>query len=841
MKHLLTILTLLFCLSSRADVGMLDPAAWISMEEADTIVAPLIHAPFAKQALGQRKVGDYTMPVFMRDFKARKNVMRATLYVCGLGHFNVYLDGQKVGDHFLDPGWTLYDKEALYVKFDLTKYFKEDADNVLAEFAQRIKRGEHQLLVELGNGFYNVPRGRYNKLIGTYGQPKLRLRLHLEYTQGRDDNIVTDGAWRVGESQITFSSIYGGEDVDLRIDPNWRPAINLGYDGPKLKEQKGTELVVWGKFNPVAKWQTPSGDWVYDIGQNMSGIMEAKLKGKEGQEVAFIPAELKDKDGNAYNKPVGNWQFHVTLRNQLSVTVEPKFSYTGFRYIQVHGAVPEGEPNPNGLPVIESLVAKHTTNVATTKEAGTFKCNNEYLNQVHQFIDWAIRSNLQSVPTDCPHREKLGWLEQDHLMMPSMYYRYNLTDLYRKLMCDMEASQFVKGQGLGHGAESTPWIKEGHDLEGMIPTIAPYFTNFGWNFDDTPEWGSAFIICPWYHYEWTGSDELFREHFEAMQKYIEYLSRRARKNGYILDYGLGDWYDLGPKQPGYAQLTTQGVTATATYYYDVMLMAKMARVLGNGSSTPLASDAKKYSSLEMMGVSAQYEALADSIRNAYNAKFFHADSCYYDRNSQCANAISLYMGLVPEQYKAGVLENIVNDVEGRLYAIENKIDSLYEWGDNGPTVITAGDVGYRYLLQVLAQGGRNDVIYAMNSRDDVPGYGIQLKNGATTLTESWQGLERVSNNHLMLGHIMEWLYGYIGGIRQKEGSVGWESVYIAPHPVGGVTDCNVTYETPKGPLKVHWWIEGNQCKMEYTAPKSMKVEVINPAAEMSRILSAGQE
>jgi hypothetical protein len=282
---------------------------------------------------------------------------------------------------------------------------------------------------------------------------------------------------------------------------------------------------------------------------------------------------------------------------------------------------------------------------------------------------------------------------------------------------------------------------------------------------------------------------------------------------------LGDWYDLGPKHPGYAQLTTQGVTATATYYYDVTLMAKMARVL------------------ELPSVASQYEALADSIRTAYNAKFFQAETCSYDRNSQTANAISLYMGLVPEAYRAGVLDNIVRDVEGRIYAIDNKVDSLYEWGENGPTVITAGDVGYRYLLQVLAQAGRNDVIYAMNSRDDVPGYGIQLKNGATTLTESWQGLERVSNNHLMLGHIMEWLYGYIGDIRQQEGSVGWQRVLIAPHPVGGVTDCNVSYQTPKGPLKVHWWIDDNQWKIEYSAPKSMQIEIISPADELSRQLS----
>lgn len=810
---ILTLLLLLLPFHPKAQPSFsspLDEASWIAMEPLDTIVSPLIHAPFAKQVLGGRKVGEYKLPVFRRNFTLRKDIKKATLYICGLGQFVAYLDGQKVGDHFLDPGWTLYDKEALYVTFDVTSMLKEPAKNPVAGFAQHVMREEHELRVELGGGFYNVPKGRYNKLVGTYGQPKLRLRLHVEFTSGKVQDIMTNGGWQVSESSVTYSSIYGGEDVDLRKDPDWQPVINLGTDGPLLREQQGTEVVVYGRYQPVAKWKAENGDWVFDMGQNMSGIIEARLEGNEGQQVTFIPAELKKADGTVKNKAQGNWQFNVTLRNKVAVDVEPKFSYTGFRYVQVHGAVPEGEENPEGLPVLQQFIAKHTTNVASTREMGNFSCNDEFFNQIHRFVDWAIRSNLQSIPTDCPHREKLGWLEQDHLMMPSMYYRYDLSALYRKLMNDMEASQFVAGQDLGYGAPSTPWISEGHDLEGMIPTIAPYYTNFGWNFDDTPEWGSAFIISPWYHYEWTGSDELFREHYPAMKRYIDYLTRRAEKKGYLLDYGLGDWYDLGPKKPGYAQLTTQGVTATATYYYDVVLMSKMARVLGQDAD------------------GARYDALSARIAKAYNDRFLHADSCYYDRNSQCANAISLYMGLVPEEHRAGVLENIVQDVKGRIEAIDTKNDSLYEWGENGPTVITAGDVGYRYLLMALAEGGRNDVIHAMNYRDDVPGYGMQLKKGATALTESWQALESVSNNHLMLGHIMEWLYGYVGGLRQQPGTVGWQHVLIEPHPVGNITECNVSYRTPAGKVEVHWQVVGNTCKITYTAPKSLDVKVVNP-------------
>lgn len=803
-------------------------AEWIAMEPLGETTVPLIHAPFVKKELADRHVGEYTMPVFRHTFRARKNVRRATLYVCGLGHFEAYLDGRKVGDHFLDPGWTRYDQEAMYVTFDVTRQLQEAADNVLAEFAQRWKRDEHELRVELGGGFYNIPRGRYNKVAGSFGQPKLRLRLLIEYQTGRDDEIVTDRTWQVGESQVTYSSIYGGEDVDLRIEPQWRPVLSLGWDGPKLVEQAGTEVVELMTLRPFKRWQLDSGDWVYDFGQNMSGIPSARVHGQAGQEIVFTPAELLADDGSIYNKSVGNWQYHVTLANDRTVQLQPKFSYTGFRYIMVHGAVPDGESNPQGLPVLEEFLAKHTGSVTARHEAGTFSCNVDFFNNVHRIVDWAIRSNLQSVITDCPHREKLGWLEQDHLMMPSMYYRYNLAPLYRKLMNDMEASQFTEGTDLGLGTPSSHVPQDG-DFDGMIPTIAPYYTNFGWDFDDTPEWGSAFIISPWYHYEWTGNDELFRHHYPAMQRYIDYLTHLARPEGFILSYGLGDWYDLGSQKPGYAQLTTQGVTATATYYYDVVLMARMARVLADNrpDETGLSREA-------LLGAAQRYEALADSIRQAYNDRFLHVQelagvtTAYYDRNSQCANAISLYMGLVPDEYRPSVFQNLVADVEQHLYAVDHPDVPVFEWGSNGPTVITAGDVGFRYMLMSLAQGKQHELIAAMNLRDDVPGYGMQLSKGATTLTESWQALRTVSNNHLMLGHILEWMYGYLGGLRQDEGSIGWQRVLIEPHPVGGVTDCRVSYQTPRGQVSVHWWIEDQKCKIEYTAPKSLQVRVVNP-------------
>ncbi len=448
---------------------------------------------------------------------------------------------------------------------------------------------------------------------------------------------------------------------------------------------------------------------------------------------------------------------------------QPQFTFYGFRYIQVEGAVPAGEDNPDKRPVLLSLDGLHVSNCAA--EAGTFACSNPMYNKIHNLIDWAIRSNMQSVLTDCPHREKLGWQEQSHLMQYSLLYRYDLSSLYEKILNDLETSQWDNG---------------------AMTTIAPEYVRFdvGSGFEDTPEWGSAAIICPWYNWLAYGDKRLIENHYPAMKKYMSYLTSRSKDH--IVDYGLGDWYDIGPNRPGFAQLTSVALSATAIYYYDALLMGEMAKLIGEDA------DATYYANL------------AKDIKKAYNKTFRNADGTY-DRNSQTANAMTLFMGLADGDDRQRVLDNLIKDIESRDYAL------------------TAGDVGFRYLVQALAQNGRHDILYKMNSKYDVPGYGWQLAHGATALTESWQAYGNVSNNHLMLGHILEWFYGGVGGIRQTDASVAYKEVMIDPQPVGDINSAATTYRSPYGLIRCEWQKTADKYMLRVEIPAGSSAIVTLPS------------
>ncbi len=736
---------------------------WIAMEALDTLIIP-----------GREDVrncstewNQYKMPQFRREFRASGGIATATASVCGLGHFELYVNGEKAGDHFLDPGWTDYAKEALYVDFDVT---------------EMLKKGDNVIDVMLGNGFYNVPRTRYVKLVGSFGQPKLRMSLDIKYKNGRHQTIVTDCEnWKVSESPITFSSIYGGESYDARRESqlSWTSPVEAPTD-IELRPQDGTELKVFCEIPEKSHFKCESGEWIYDLGQNFSGIVRLSVKGSAGQTVEMWPGELLNEHSDITQGHSGTpYHWDYTLKGSEEGEVwQPRFTYYGQRYIRVVGAVPAGEDNPDGLPVVSEMTGLHTCLAA--EEVGSFECGEDLFNRIHTLIDWAIRSNSQSVLTDCPHRERLGWLEQAHLMQGSLLYRYDYHKLFKKTLQDMESAQWDNG---------------------CIPTIAPMYVLFANGFEDTPEWGSAFIISAWQAYRWYGDTDLFANHYPAMKSYIEYLDTRADDG--IVAYGLGDWYDIGPGFPGVAQLTSNGLTATAIYYYDTLILSKMAEVLGNKEDA------------------AYYLQHSENIRAAFNRTFYHADRGYYDRNSQTANAMPLYVGLVEEQNRGKVLQSLIDEISGRNYAL------------------TAGDVGYRFVVQTLQDAGRGDVIYKMNCRSDVPGYGWQLAHGATALTESWQAYSDVSNNHFMLGHLMEWLYGGLGGIRQTDESVAFRHILISPDIIPEVGYAKASLKIEGGTISSYWKLDGDDLTVEVTIPEGSDARVLIPAYGLDVPLTSG--
>lgn len=723
--------------------------------------------------------------IMLRDeFEVGKKVSDATVYVCGLGHYELSVNGTKVGDGEFTPLWSDYDKTVYYNTYDVTPL---------------IHNGKNALGVLLGNGFYNVIRGsRYSKLQIGFGPETLWLNLVIRYADGSEETISTGEGWRYALSPITFHSIYGGEDYDARLeqegwdrpgfnDAGWRPAVVQRAPKGTLMPQQTPPVRIMERFKPVSTHKLTADDVaaatkstkrtvdssaiLLDMGQNLAGFPEITLQGKRGQTVTLVVGESIS--GNAANqKQTGRQHYYTyTLGSDRPETWHPRFSYYGFRYIQLEGAVLPGMPNPDGLPVAEDIASCFIYNSAP--EHGSFESSNEIMTKAHRLIRNAERSNMQSVLTDCPHREKLGWLEQVHLNGPSLLYNYDMTQYLPKVLRDIADSQRA---------------------DGAVPTIAPQYVEFdadwGVPFRESPEWGATLILSPWQYYEAYGDDSLIREYYPNMKRYVDYLGTRAE--GDLIDFGLGDWYDYGDFKAGFSRNSPVGLVASAHYYQDIVYLVKSAELIGD------KTDATRYA------------ALAERVKNAFNNKYFDPEKCTYGTGSQASNALPLYLGMVPEGKKECVLASLLEDILSH------------------GTRLTTGDVGNRYLFRALADNGQDSTMYAMNNHYDAPGYGFQLKFGATTLTEQWDPRQGSSWNHFMMGQIDEWLFRSLAGIQVDPAKPGMRHIVIKPSPVGDLTEVKGSTETLYGRVAVEWTRKGDDFSLTVSIPANTTATVTLP-------------
>ncbi|HZL80048.1 MAG TPA: glycoside hydrolase family 78 protein [Candidatus Limnocylindrales bacterium] len=713
-----------------------------------------------------------------RQFTVKPGLRRALIHVCGLGQYELTLNSSKVGDDLLSPGWSKYDKTCLYDTHDITA---------------QLQPGQNAVGLFLGNGMYNVKEtGRYTKFVNSFGPLKAIAQVRLDYADGSTEIIGTDGQWRVAPGPITFSSIFGGEDFDARLNPvgwdkpgfddaAWSPAQVVNGPGGKLAGLScaAPPLRAFEILKPVKTNSIRTNTTIYDLGQNAAIMLRLKVSGNRGDIVRITPSELLKGDGSLDQRSTMDgrpiyWQY--TLAGNGVESWFPKFFYQGCRYLQVE-CIPSA---PDSKPPVPEAIEGDVIRTASAS-VGEFECSNDLFNRIHTLIRWAQRANLVSVITDCPHRERLGWLEQYHLNGPSLRYEFDLAQLFTKGMNDMADSQLTNG---------------------LVPSIAPEYPVFGGGFRDSPEWGSAFVLVPWQQYEFTGDRELLHRYYDGMKRYVAYLGTKARAN--IVSHGLGDWYDIGPRPPGPSQLTPNALTATAFYYYDTWVLAQTAAMIGK------KDEAK------------QFTAQANDIRAAFNRKFFNAAKGSYATGSQCANAIPLVMNLCEPTNRAAVLDAIVADVRRHGNAI------------------TAGDVGYRYLLRALAEGGRSDVIFDMNNQSEKPGYGYQLKMGATSLTEAWNANPSSSQNHFMLGQIMEWFFHDLAGIRPDPQSPGFKHFSIHPDVVGDLTEMKASYDSVQGKIVSEWKLAQNTITLHVVVPPNTTATIDIPTANRNSVTESGK-
>ena len=758
----------------------------ISSSQPSNHSAPLWISPYAARATDEKT----PCPILRSTFPLKDRPITASVRIIGLGHYELCLNGKRVGLSLINQPWSQYNKTIYWQEFDIKPLLHE---------------GENAWSVMLGNSFWQVgPAHDSTRYVKTDAMPDfsggypylLWLEARIKMNDGREQVIASDGSWKWTSGPITFSHIYAGEDYDARRAPAgwqsagfddraWKPVLTVDPPAAMLKPYTGPPMKAFDVFRPEKVVSPKAGEYTYVFPQNSSALLRFTVIGSPGQRIRFRPCEYMDSTGHVkftYTWGTGKDIWHdYTIGSARTESHQTLFCYVGCQYVGVAGAVPQGSPNPYNLPVIKKLELVHVR--TANPLVGTFQCSSDLQNKAHAMIDWSIKSNMSYVATDCPHREKNGWQEENWHMARAMSYGYDVQSWFTKIAGDLRDTQ----------------LPDGH-----IPTNCPNYLvgippHGYWN--EAPEWGISGVLVPWHIYEWYGDKSVIESNFESMKKFVDYLGSQA-KDG-IINSNLGDWYDYGHgKGDGPSQWTPNELSATAIWALGAKTVAQAATVLGKHSEASL------------------YQKLFDQIKDDFQRHFYDASTKTLKNKGSCqaGHSAALCVGLVPEADRPAVLQAIIDDLEKRGYQQ------------------TVGEVLQVFFIRALAEGNRSDVLHRVYNRENRGSYGYMVNQGFTSLPESWDARPGTGNsmNHFMLGHLMEWHYAYLAGIRQQPGSVGWKKVLIAPTP-GSLERTLAVFRSPSGRIVVSWKQAKSMFTMKVVIPNGVEATAILPNGEQREL------
>ncbi len=710
---------------------------------------------------------DISNPIFRKNLQISKDIQKARLYVSGLGYYEAYVNGVKAGDHVLDPGWTNYAKRVLYSVYDVT---------------EQIKEGKNAIGVSLGNGWYNpLPLalfGQFNlRDFLTTGQPSFIAELHVWYQDGTQDIIASDPSWKSSTGPLLKNNIFLGEKYDARReqpgwklsdfeDRSWKPTQTMNPPGGTLIAQAVPPIRITREITPVAITEPTPGMYVYDLGQNFAGWIRLRLQGAAGTKVTLRYGELLFDDGlvNGMTTVAGHikalWNMQggpgapatayqedaYILKGGGEEVFQQKFGFHGFRYVEVRGY--------KGTLTKDDLTGLRLN--ADLQKAGSFTCSNPLLNEIQRITEWTMLSNVFSIQSDCPGREKFGYGGDMVATGEAYIHNFDMATFYEKAVRDFQDDVRPNG-GL---PETAPY--NGIDTEGFGEGSGP----IGWQL------AHPFLVRQLYRYY--GDQRIVEEQYPTAVRMLEFLQTQA-KDHYI-ERGIGDHVSLSYK--------AVPLTSTAFYYHITRLVAEFAEILGK------EEDYQKYKNL------------AAQIKDAFVRRFYHADTGMLDTAVTQANqAFGLYYDLVPEKDRRKVLQVLVEDI---LQTHQGHI--------------TTGIFATKMLWNVLDQYDRNDAAYTLANQSTFPGYGYMLAQGATTLWETWEEPDQNSWNHPMFGSVSEWFYTSLLGIQQASDGVGFDKILIKPSPVGDLTWAKGYYHSVRGKITVDWKKEQDQWQCHVEIP-----------------------
>ncbi len=690
---------------------------------------------------------------FRRVFKTDKTVKSARVYIAAAGLYELSINGKRIGDHRLDPAYTRFDRRNLYVTYDVT---------------ENLQQGNNAVGVLLGNGWYNHQSTAvwYFDKAPWRARPKFCMDLHITYSDGTKEIIATDEKWQTSESPVIFNSIYTAEHYDARKEQpgwdtpdfdakGWRNIYTTGAPSNNIAAQAMHPIRNVREYRPVNLEKIDEHTWLYDFGQNMSGVTRMKVRGPQGTTIRLKHVERLDSAGRAdmsnidvHYRPTDDSDPFQTdiliLSGKKEDDFMPRFNYKGFQYVEVTS------DNPLELSE-ENLIAYFMH--SDVPPAGKINSSDDTLNKIWLASNASYLSNLFGYPTDCPQREKNGWTGDAHIAIETGLYNFDGITVYEKWLAD-------------HRDEQQP--------NGVLPSIIPS-SGWGYQWANGPDWTSSIAIIPWNIYLFYGDARLLKLCYGNIKRYVDYIDGQYPTG--ITDWGLGDWVPV-------KSVTPKEYTSSTYFYIDALILAKTAKLFGK------TADFERYSSL------------AEKIKAAINKKYLNYETAIYGSGLQTELSVVLHWNLVPEELRSKVADNLA-----RRVVQDNKHIDVGLLGTK--TILNAlSENGYAQLAYEVA----SQETFPSWGWWIVNGATTFYENWPLDAGSD------ISLNHIMFGEINAWYYKALGGIFPDESQPGFKNIVLSPNFVTGLSHFEASHESPYGNIVSSWRRKGKTIEYKVTIP-----------------------
>jgi alpha-L-rhamnosidase len=743
------------------------------------------------------------VPYLRKEIQLHDDIKSARLYTTALGVFDFFINGEKVGNDYLNPGWTNYHKRVNYQAYDV---------------ANQLVKGENALSSIVSYGWYAGYLG-YAKLVGLkqekafYGEvPKLLAQLEVEYENGKKEYFVTDGSWKASKGPLLESDLLQGETYDARLEldgwkttaydqSNWK-AVQI-YDDPEIIVQlhPGEPIRVIDSIKPISIIKNDEGI-IFDFGQNFAGIIELNIKGKRGETLELKYGEKLHPDGRLMTENLRMARAtdkYICKGDPDGENWQSVFTFHGFQYVQLSGY--QGEPYEKTLTGLV-LSSNH-------KKTSTFTCGNKVINQLYKNINWSQVSNFLDIPTDCPQRdERLGWTGDAQVYMSSAVLNRDVASFFTKWMQDLNDDQWVSGAYPNFAP--TPFIRDKYDF--------------------SPGWMEAGIIIPYQMHKSYGDTRMVGKYWANMEKFMDFYTKRAGDN-YVFEEGsfediipkggFGDWLSIGKKTP-------PDLLATLYYGYCANMMSEMALAVNKQAR------------------SEYYQSLFDKIKEGLNNHYLNENGTFYCNEKAYGNGegyIDGHLGFDghTQTSYANVIYMDFFDKEAEYKAGEYLVDLIKK--NNGK--LATGFLGAKPLLPALSKTGNSKTAYDLFLQTEYPSWGFEVVNGATTIWERWNsythedgfGGERNAGmnsfNHYAFGAVCEWMFENAAGIRTA--SPAYKNIIIKPEPDKRLGHLKASYQSISGNIESSWLYKEDGLEMKVTVPVNVKAKIYVPAASVEQI------